>query len=356
MAVTAVEEENLEDFSLNEGAEEKSEEKNAERKTVSFRTTMSSSTSNSYKNEMRQTRMKAIRFQKSSRNRILSRKLSVVVNKLSSSGNPIILKEDSLDFTRSKIQGGGILAAKADIELDESVFAEGCKVLLACARGDLLMVERLLKENPNHKNFRDYDRRTAMHIAASEGYLAIVEYLVKKGAKINRSDRWGGSPLDDAHRHQHLVIVEYLRKHGGSTGSADQTTYLFDAVADGDSEEVAMLIDDGNVDLNEGDYDKRRPLHVASSNGDFRTTKVLVNGGAKINVRDRWGSTPLDEAIRSNSNELIKFLKERGAISGGSSHMLLTKMSSIGDASTRDLNLSIDISEVEMIERIGAGA
>jgi len=182
MAVTAVEEENLEDFSLNGGAEEKSEEKNAERKTVSFRTTMSSSTSNSYKNEMRQTRMKAIRFQKSSRNRILSRKLSVVVNKLSSSGNPIILKEDSLDFTRSKIQGGGILAAKADIELDESVFAEGCKVLLACARGDLLMVERLLKENPNHKNFRDYDRRTAMHIAASEGYLAIVEYLVKKGA------------------------------------------------------------------------------------------------------------------------------------------------------------------------------
>lgn len=358
MVVTAIEEGNLEDLSIPIGSEEKTSD--SEKPSVTFQDSFKENrngSSTSLSSNIRGSRMKAMRFNKSSRNRILSRKLSVVVHRLSGSGNTSMVRDDTLDYTRSKIQGGGILASKADIDMDENLFSDGCKVLLACARGDLQMLDRLLNQCPSHKNFRDYDRRTAMHVAASEGHLSIVEYLVKKGAKINRSDRWGGSPLDDAHRHQHLNIVEYLRKHGGSTGSADQTTYLYDAVANGDVEETIMLLDDGNVNLNEGDYDKRRPLHIACSNGDFLITKALVLGGAKINVKDRWGSTPLDEAQRSNAKEVIHFLEDYGAISGSSSHgILLSKCSSIGDVSTRDLNLSIDISEVEMIERIGAGA
>jgi ankyrin repeat protein len=99
---------------------------------------------------------------------------------------------------------------------------------------------QLLNDTPakTHVNFRDYDRRTALHVAASEGHLTAVRYLVEEcGAKINRSDRWGGSPLDDAHRHRHLDVVKYLRKRGATTGSGNRITNLIKAAADGDLDE-----------------------------------------------------------------------------------------------------------------------
>src|SRR5262249_3990528 len=55
----------------------------------------------------------------------------------------------------------------------------------------------------------DYDGRTALRLAASEGQSHIVEYLIAKGVNLNPIDRWGGSTLSDARRNNHeseLVI------------------------------------------------------------------------------------------------------------------------------------------------------
>lgn len=96
-----------------------------------------------------------------------------------------------------------------------------------------------------------------MHIAASEGHLTIVKYLVSNGARVSRSDRWGGSALDDAHRQRHLQCTEYLTSLGASFGSKSQATNFITAASEGDLEEVSMLYRLGNIDINEGDYDKR---------------------------------------------------------------------------------------------------
>ena len=104
---------------------------------------------------------------------------------------------------------------------------------------------------------------TALHIAASEGHVELVEYLIQQGAQVNRSDRWGGSPLNDALRHRHAEVVQVLKRVGARSGSPSQATCFITAAAEGDLEEVQNLLQFGNVNVNQGDYDKRTALHLA---------------------------------------------------------------------------------------------
>ena len=42
----------------------------------------------------------------------------------------------------------------------------------------------------------DYDKRTALHLAASEGLLPVVTALIDElGASLSLVDRWGGTPF-----------------------------------------------------------------------------------------------------------------------------------------------------------------
>jgi ankyrin repeat protein len=36
----------------------------------------------------------------------------------------------------------------------------------------------------------DYDKRTPLHIAAADGHLKVVKFLVRKGADVNAEDRY----------------------------------------------------------------------------------------------------------------------------------------------------------------------
>lgn len=64
-------------------------------------------------------------------------------------------------------------------------------------------------------NLADYDKRTALHLAACEGCEEIVVLLLEKGADANPIDRWGRTPLSDAHSFGHEKICEILEAQGG---------------------------------------------------------------------------------------------------------------------------------------------
>lgn len=59
---------------------------------------------------------------------------------------------------------------------------------------------------------QDYDRRTALHLAAVEGHLDAIKYLVNHGHPLNVRDRWGATPLDEALREERQGAAKYLSK------------------------------------------------------------------------------------------------------------------------------------------------
>jgi adenylate kinase len=204
------------------------------------------------------------------------------------------------------------------MELPAQEFAMGCSILYQVALGNQSELEKILKERPTLVNFRDYDRRTALHVAASEGYADICQFLVQSGARINRSDRWGGSPLDDAHRHRHSDVIKFLLGEGATFGSPSQANKFITAASEGDIDEVRALLEFGRIDLNEGDYDRQTALHMAAGEGHAAVLELLCEAGADVNVKDRWGNRPLDNVKSAKNSACMKLLEKYGAKHGSS--------------------------------------
>ena len=75
--------------------------------------------------------------------------------------------------------------------------------------GDILMLKRLLNAKIQ-VNASDYDKRTAAHIAASEGNVAALKLLVEAGADLSLEDRWGNTIRSEAEKAKSGRVLAYL--------------------------------------------------------------------------------------------------------------------------------------------------
>ncbi|PKI69062.1 hypothetical protein CRG98_010531 [Punica granatum] len=81
---------------------------------------------------------------------------------------------------------------------------------------------------------------------------------------------------------------------------------------EGDLEGVEELLDSG-VDVNFKDIDDRTALHITACQGLTDMAALLLKRRADVNPKDRWGSTPLADAIYYKKHGVIKLLEEHGA-------------------------------------------
>ncbi|HCH61950.1 MAG TPA: glutaminase A, partial [Deltaproteobacteria bacterium] len=204
--------------------------------------------------------------------------------------------------------------------------SQTAEALWAASTGDLGTLRRLHVAGFN-LNQGDYDRRTALHLAAADGHADVVEFLLKTGVDSNALDRWNGTALNDAILGGHTGIEAILRAAGcvvsdnphprgdvdpsaiaGSTGvdPVDVVALLW-AAADADKPGLHRLLANG-VPMDVADYDGRTALHLAAAEGHTDVAEYLVAHGAVLSTQDRWGSTASEEARRNGHNALAKKL------------------------------------------------
>jgi ankyrin repeat protein len=180
--------------------------------------------------------------------------------------------------------------------------------------GDKVQLERMLANGVN-VNIADYDKRTALHLASSQGHLQVVEYLLERQADVNCTDRLGFSPLVDALRHDRSEIQKLLRSKGGQLLGMEVSVELCNAAAVGDVPRMRALIENG-ANPNAGDYDSRTALHLAASNGETSALDYILRCIENINVNplDRLGGTPLDDANRHGHAVAVAMLEAAGGL------------------------------------------
>ncbi|XP_026413991.1 integrin-linked protein kinase 1-like [Papaver somniferum] len=92
----------------------------------------------------------------------------------------------------------------------------------------------------------------------------------------------------------------------------DPTIKLMYLTNEGDLEGINQLLDSG-INVNFRDTDGRTALHIAACQGCNDVVQLLIQKGAQIDPKDRWGSTPLADAIHYKNHEVIKLLEKHGA-------------------------------------------
>ena len=132
--------------------------------------------------------------------------------------------------------------------------------------------------------------------AAEQGNLQKVRSLIHAGADLNAPDpKEGLTPLIAAVQYGHTAIVEALIKAGADLNRKDelnQSTPLMWAVRKSESEE-------GKV--------------TAPIEKKYDIAKLLIQSGADIHLKNRWGSTALQWAADSGNLLMVQALIERGA-------------------------------------------
>lgn len=151
--------------------------------------------------------------------------------------------------------------------------------------------------------------------AVRRGDLAMMKLSLEKGADLHAKDGFERSALLLAVRDaRDLEMAEILHERGLAVDEADSRgrTPLGYAAGNGDVEIVAYLLDQGAA-VDRKDLQQQTPLYHAVLGGSKATVERLLAAGARVDVRDQFGDTPLIGACAKGFDEIARLLVDKGA-------------------------------------------
>ncbi|ORX83130.1 ankyrin [Anaeromyces robustus] len=199
--------------------------------------------------------------------------------------------------------------------MDNKVWFEAAK------SGDLTKIKEMIQKGINI-NVKDEEKNTSLIIAAREGQLEIVKFLIGvnykevfdlilewnrtnhnlseqyikqwencwKSVNINEVNKNGETALILATKGQFCEIVKVLINAGADVNAVTNYTYHVNYTEGGNS-----------------------ALIIAVKNGNVNLSRWLIEAKADVNVMDNYGDTPLIIAAKYRYLNIVKLLIDAGA-------------------------------------------
>jgi ankyrin repeat protein len=77
---------------------------------------------------------------------------------------------------------------------------------------------------------------------------------------------------------------------------------------------VLQFLLERGADINVRNRFGETPLHLASFNGVLEVVRLLLEHGADEQAKNNDGKTPLQEAVEDGHDEVVELLREHGAM------------------------------------------
>jgi len=117
--------------------------------------------------------------------------------------------------------------------------------------------------------------------AAEIGDVVKVQSLLRQGASVDQTGRYGSTALMRAADHGHREVVALLLEHGANVNATD------------DEHGTALM--------------------AAAFKGHKEIVKLLLNKAARVDVADKSGGTALTYALAGGHTDIVELLESRGA-------------------------------------------
>ncbi len=160
-------------------------------------------------------------------------------------------------------------------------------------------------------NSVDEDSHSLLWLAIHNNLPAVAASLLIAGADVNKTSQAvvardvsseylnaKGIPVPQG-KYNMKTLVDYVPLHEAAQTGA----------------EVIQVLIDAGADVNLRNSDDVTALHRTK---DLAVARLLVKNGASLNCRDRWGTTPLQSAIKASADvsdcvEIVAYFLEQGA-------------------------------------------
>lgn len=154
----------------------------------------------------------------------------------------------------------------------------------ASIKGKYGNVLKLIEKGEDTNQRRPEDGATALMFAATYGHFDVVKLLMEHGADINKVTYDGNNALFFTVVAGHVEIIEHLIEFGAPVDKGCRNvTPLEKASSLGNLKVVELLIKRGAV-INRGFFDGSNALCLAKAFGHENVVKFLKSKGAKLDV------------------------------------------------------------------------
>ncbi|KAG6789581.1 hypothetical protein POTOM_005686 [Populus tomentosa] len=177
-------------------------------------------------------------------------------------------------------------ANQAEQQTQIETTPETVDALLEAARYDDIEDIASLASSGVSLDSKDSLGRTALHMAAANGHLDIVEYLISQGVYFGSMDM-------DHKGLEHVCLFFFL-----SVPGLDPDCKCF-------GKTYQILVTSIEQDLNSANKEKNTALHWACLNGHIEVVKKLILAGSSLGFLNSHERTPMDEAVTREKMDVI---------------------------------------------------